>query len=56
MTSGGRGPGYKDRVVDHHRVWFDTNQKIEADIAEKVEGQWQELLDRVAAILTDDEE
>ena len=52
----GRGPGYKDRVVGHHRVWFDTNQKIEADIAEKVEGQWQELLDRVAAILTDDEE
>ena len=48
--------GYKNRVVGHHRVWFEANQKIEAGISEGVEGQWQELLDRVAAILTDDEE
>lgn len=52
----GQGPGYKSRVVGHHRVWFEANQKIEAGISEGVEGQWQELLDRVAAILTDDEE
>ena len=51
-----QGRGYKDRVVGLHRVWFEANQKIEAGISEGVEGQWQELLDRVAAILTDDEE
>lgn len=50
----GQGPGYKNRVVGHHRGWFDANQEIATDISEVVGERWQQILDQVAAILTDD--
>ena len=52
----GQGPGYKDRVVNHHRAWFAAHQQIETRISEMVAGQWQEIIDRVEAILADDED
>ena len=52
----GQGPGYKNRVVSHHQAWFDAHQEIETRISQLVERQWQQILDRVKAILTDDED
>ena len=52
----GQGPGYKNRVVNHHRAWFSAHQEIETRISQLVEGRWQQILDRVKAILADDED
>ena len=51
----GRGPGYRDRVSQHHRDWFtDDRNNITAQaqvLVDLVEKEWQEILERLAAIL-----
>ena len=51
----GRGPGYRDRVYNRHRDWFADNQvRIDAQINTIIEDMWQEVLDRISAILQTD--
>lgn len=52
----GLGSGYKGRVTGHHRGWFDVHPAIQSRIAELVGSEWQQILARVEAILTDDED
>ena len=52
----GRGPGYKNRVTGHHLVWFGAHPETETVIAELVAEEWQKILDRVAAILADEDD
>lgn len=49
----GRGSGYRDRVLKHHRDWFaDGSHAINAQaLVELVEKEWREILNRLAAIL-----
>ena len=51
----GRGPGYRDRVYNRYRDWFADNQvRIDAQINTIIEDMWQEVLDRISAILQTD--
>ena len=51
----GRGRGYRDRVSQHHQEWFtDDRDNITAQtqaLVDLVEKEWQEILERLAAIL-----
>ena len=51
----GGGSGYRDRVSRHHRDWFaDDSDNIKAQaqtLVELVKKEWQEILQRLAAIL-----
>ena len=51
----GRGPGYRDRVLEHHDGWFDKRKGGDGDlksrVREFVEGEWNSLLKRVESIL-----
>ena len=48
----GRGPGYRDRVVDHHDVWFgDSCRDFRDRIKGLVEREWQKTLRRLSAII-----
>ena len=53
----GRGPGYRDRVSQHHQDWFtDDSDNITAQaqaLVDLVEKEWQEILKRIASILED---
>ena len=52
----GQGQGYKDRVAGHHRAWFSAHPETQTIIAELVAEEWQKILDRVAAILADEDD
>ena len=51
----GRGPGYRDRVLTHHRTWFDGrvpgDEGLKRRVQEFVQGEWETLLDKVGSIL-----
>ena len=48
----GRGPGYRDRVVGHHDVWFgDSRRDYRERIKGLVEREWKETLRRLSAII-----
>ena len=49
----GKGSGYRDRVLEHHRDWFaDDSHDINAQaLVELVKKEWREILNRLAAIL-----
>ena len=51
----GRGPGYRDRVSQHHQGWFtDDRDNITAQaqaLIDLVKKEWQEILERLTAIL-----
>ena len=51
----GEGPGYRDRVHKRHIEWFeDKRQEIDAQTNSVIETKWQEVLQRIAAILQGD--
>ena len=48
----GRGPGYRDRVYDHHRHWFDEDSRNYQDnVRNLIEREWKLVLDRLLSIL-----
>ena len=48
----GQGYGYRDDVVQYHRNWFSSSdQDFQAMVQELVEREWQQVLERLAAIL-----
>ena len=48
----GKGPGYRDRVVQRHKEWFDaTGSILERRARELVDRGWESVLNRVSAIL-----
>ena len=52
----GRGPGYRDRVLRHHREWFsDEGRDFQVMVQELVEREWRQILGRLAAILDPEE-
>lgn len=56
----GKGPGYRERVSDHHQGWFtNDSDNITAQsqaLVELVEKEWQEILGRLGAILEEEAE
>ena len=52
----GRGPGYGNRVYQHHIDWFngDSGSRVQTDFQAFIENQWQLILGRIAAILPTD--
>ena len=51
----GQGSGYKGRVVSHHQNWFSAYPEIVVRAEERAGIEWQQMLERVAAILPSDE-
>ena len=49
----GRGTGYKSRVAEHSRAWFedDKNKELEAELLEMIQREWKNALGKVAALL-----
>ena len=48
----GQGPGYRDRVVQHHTVWLsDNGRDFPAMVQALIQREWQQILDRVESIL-----
>ena len=48
----GSGPGYRDRVLRHHREWFsDEDRDFQVMVQELVEREWRQILERLASIL-----
>ncbi len=51
----GEGPGYRKRVIRHHRDWFDEKHyTIEKEAREFIDGEWKRLLGEVENILPND--
>ena len=52
----GRGSGYRDRVSRHHERWFadPIHGHIQATLRASIHQQWQQILERVLAILPED--
>ena len=51
----GKGSGYRDRVLAHHHIWFgkrvDGGNGLKKRVRAFVEGEWNNLLERVESIL-----
>ena len=47
----GRGSGYKDRVVSHHRDWFSQSNQFQTMVQELVDREWRQIIDGLAVIL-----
>ena len=48
----GRGPGYRDRVSDHHLDWFgDSSPGYREVIENLIEAEWSKSLQRLSSIL-----
>ena len=49
----GRGPGYRNRVIEHHKNWFDNPpyNGFTADVRQIVEDGWRNTLTRLSGIL-----
>ncbi len=53
----GQGPGYRDRVIQHHRDWFashDQDERASEELVEIVRRGWQNVLTRLSGILEED--
>ena len=50
----GRGPGYKNRVSEHHKGWFGSDDNPQARVESLIQLEWQLILDRMSAILDAD--
>ena len=57
VSEWGRGSGYRGRVLDHNRTWFDgpNRNSIHAEMQAVIENQWQQILGRISAILPADD-
>ena len=53
MDEWGQGPGYKSRVADHNRQWFDNEarRKLEEELKALVAREWARALANVTALL-----
>lgn len=49
----GRGPGYKTRVAEHNRVWFDAEerQSMESELSSMIQREWGDALQRLTALV-----
>lgn len=48
----GKGPGYRDRVSDHHQDWFDDGSRNYRElIQDLIEAEWSKIIQRLSAIL-----
>ncbi|MEU8361061.1 helix-turn-helix transcriptional regulator [Nonomuraea sp. NPDC048882] len=52
MNEWGRGSGYRDRVLDHTRTWFDGEDRLELEdrLEAMLRGEWEALLRRIRSI------
>ena len=50
----GRGPGYKNRVSEHHKGWFGSDDNPQTRVESLIQLEWQLILDRMSAILDAD--
>ncbi|MFF7393284.1 helix-turn-helix domain-containing protein [Streptomyces scabiei] len=48
----GQGPGYRDRVLDRNRAWFQQSRRraLEGELVAVLEREWSTVLERVEAI------
>jgi transcriptional regulator with XRE-family HTH domain len=48
----GRGPGYKGRVAEHNRTWFESDERrnLESELSGMIQREWAAALQRVGAL------
>ena len=48
----GKGPGYRNDVLDINKKWFETNRaKVDAKVEDIVEREWEQILKQLSDIL-----
>lgn len=49
----GRGPGYKNRVTEHSRAWFEVDERpeLETELGSMIQREWVNALQRVASLI-----
>lgn len=50
----GRGSGYRERVAEHHHIWFESQSGLADEFRAFIETEWCRVLGRIAAILPTD--
>jgi len=53
LAEWGQGPGYKTRVAEHNREWFDDEARraLEAELKALIEREWKQVLENVTGLL-----
>ena len=48
----GQGPGYKGRVAEHNRTWFESDERrnLESELNSMIQREWAGALQRVGAL------